>query len=139
MDSYYISEDKSILQIDKIHSFISKAYWGEGRTLEEVKQTIHGSMCFGIYSQEHDQMGFARVVTDYIFFGYFMDVIIFEKYQGSGYGKILIEHMLDHPVIKKLKTVALKTKDAHSLYEKYGFNKIGDSPLWMSIDKQKLL
>lgn len=139
MTDYFISEDKSILKIDKIHSFISKSYWGEGRTFEEVNLAIQNSLCFGIYNHGHDQLGFARVVTDYLFFGYFMDVIIFEKYQGSGYGKILIEHMLDHPVIKKLKTVALKTKDAHSLYEKYGFNKIGDSPFWMSIDRQKLL
>lgn len=139
MDGYYISEDKSILQFNKIHSFISNSYWGEGRTLEEVYMTIEGSLCFGIYHKGHDQIGFARVVTDGIFFGYIMDVIIFKKYQGCGYGKILIEHILNHSIIKKLKTIALKTKDAHSLYEKYGFKKIGESPLWMAIDRQQLI
>lgn len=139
MDGYYISEDKSKLQIDKIFRFISNAYWGGGRTLEEVKLAIDSSLCFGIYSHDNDQIGFGRVVTDYSFFGYFSDVIIFEKYQNCGYGKILIAHMQDHPVMKKLRTIALKTLDAHTLYEKYGFDKIGDSPIWMSIERQKLL
>lgn len=139
MGKYYISEDKNLLQVEKIHNFISNAYWGDGRTLSEVKTTIENSLCFGIYTSTNEQIGFSRVVTDYIFFGYFMDVIIFEEYQHMGYGKVLIDYMMNHPIIKKLKTVALKTKDAHSLYEKFGFTKISDSPLWMSIDRQKLL
>ncbi|TLP79677.1 GNAT family N-acetyltransferase [Maribacter sp. ACAM166] len=135
---YYISTDKNQLNVAAIRQFITTSYWGDNRTLNEVKQTIENSYCFGIYTQKNEQIGFARVVTDYIYFGYFMDVIIFEKFQGKGFGKILIEHMLEDATIKKLKTLALKTKDAHALYERYGFNKIGDSPLWMSIDRQIL-
>jgi N-acetylglutamate synthase-like GNAT family acetyltransferase len=106
--------------------------------LEEVKKTIENSYCFGIYTSDKEQIGFARVVTDYIYFGYFMDVIILDKFQRQGYGKILVDFMLADSTIKNLKTIALKTKDAHQLYERYGFNKIGDSPLWMSVDKQIL-
>jgi len=46
--------------------------------------------------------------------------------------------MLEDSTIKSLKTLALKTKDAHQLYERFGFDKIGDSALWMSVDKQIL-
>ena len=138
MGEYFISEDKTLLDIEAIQEFIAKTYWGDGRTLIDVKKTVENSFCFGMYTHEKKQIGFARVVTDYIYFGYFMDVIILQEYQGRGYGKVLIGHMLEHPIIKNLKTVALKTKDAHSLYEKFGFNKIGDSKLWMSIDRQKL-
>ena len=139
MADYFISEDKTLLDIEAIQEFIAKTYWGDGRTLMDVRKTVENSFCFGMYTHEKKQIGFARVVTDYIYFGYFMDVIILEEYQGRGYGKVLIGHMLEHPLIKNLKTVALKTKDAHSLYEKFGFNKIGNSKLWMSIDRQKLL
>lgn len=135
---YFISKNKRLLNVEGIQQFIASSYWGKDRTLNEVKLTIENSYCFGIYTNDNEQIGFARVVTDYIYFGYFMDVIIFDKFQGKGYGKILIEAMLEDPTIKSLKTLALKTKDAHKLYERYGFNKIGDSALWMSVDKQIL-
>lgn len=135
---YFISKDKRLLNVEGIQQFIASSYWGKGRTLNEVILTIENSYCFGIYTRDNEQIGFARVVTDYIYFGYFMDVIIFDKFQGKGYGKILIEAMLEDPTIKSLKTLALKTKDAHQLYERYGFDKIGDSALWMSVDKQIL-
>lgn len=135
---YFISKNKRLLNVEGIQQFIASSYWGKDRTLNEVKLSIENSYCFGIYTKDNEQIGFARVVTDYIYFGYFMDVIIFDKFQGKGYGKILIEAMLEDPTIKSLKTLALKTKDAHQLYERYGFDKIGDSALWMSVDKQIL-
>jgi N-acetylglutamate synthase-like GNAT family acetyltransferase len=135
---YFISTDKDLLDTIAIQKFIANSYWGDSRSLEEVKKTIENSYCFGIYTSDKEQIGFARVVTDYIYFGYFMDVIILDKFQGQGYGKILVDFMLADSTIKNLKTLALKTKDAHELYERYGFNNIGDSPLWMSIDRQIL-
>lgn len=135
---YFISTDKSLLDSKAIQQFIANSYWGNDRSLDDVKKTIESSYCFGIYTSDREQIGFARVVTDYIYFGYFMDVIILDKFQGQGFGKILVEFMLADSIIKNLKTLALKTKNAHQLYERYGFNKIGDSSLWMSIDKQKL-
>lgn len=135
---YFISKNKRLLNVEGIQQFIASSYWGKDRTLNEVKLSIENSYCFGIYTKDNEQIGFARVVTDYIYFGYFMDVIIFDKFQGKGYGKILIEAMLEDSTIKSLKTLALKTKDAHQLYERFGFDKIGDSALWMSVDKQIL-
>jgi len=135
---YFISTDKSLLDSNAIQQFIANSYWGNGRSLEEVNKTIENSYCFGIYTFDKEQIGFARVVTDYIYFGYFMDVIILDKFQGQGFGKILVEFMLADSTIKNLKTLALKTKGTHELYERYGFNKIGDSSLWMSIDRQIL-
>ena len=135
----YISTDKRKLDVDKIQQYIStESYWGKGRTLEDVQTTIDNSFCFGMYDEHNNQIGFARLVTDYILFAYIMDVIIFTEYQGNGYGKIMVDHIMNHELIKKVKTVALKTKDAHSLYERHGFKKVGDSAFWMSIDKIKL-
>ncbi|WP_405265978.1 GNAT family N-acetyltransferase [Cellulophaga sp. Ld12] len=137
--SFVISTDKDKLDIKKIHQYISvESYWGVGRTIEEVKTTIDHSFCFGIYDKYGEQIGFSRVVTDQILFAYLMDVIIFTKYQGNGYGKHLVDFMMNHVLIKKVKTIALKTKDAHSLYERHGFKKVGNSDFWMSIDKIKL-
>ncbi len=138
MENFFISNDKNLLNVNAIKHFIGDEYWSDGRTVEDVEKTISNSYCFGIYTLEKEQIGFARVVTDYIYFGYFMDIIIFKKFQRKGYGKKLVEHMLKDDVIKSLKTLALKTEDAHSFYTRFGFKQIGDSPLWMGIDKQNL-
>lgn len=135
-----VSTDKNKLDIARIHDYISNvSYWGRGRTLEEVKTTISHSLCFGMYIADGNQIGFARVVTDYTVFAYLMDIVIFDDFQKKGYGKTLVQHILDHELLQKVKTILLKTKDAHTLYETFGFDKIGNSALWMARDKVVLL
>ncbi|MBU2996210.1 GNAT family N-acetyltransferase [Cellulophaga baltica] len=137
--SLVFSTDKSKLDVHKIQQYISnESYWGEGRSVEDVEITITNSFCFGLYAENGNQIAFTRVVTDHILFAYLMDVIVFTEFQGNGYGKQLINYVMTHELIKKVKTVALKTKDAHGLYERHGFKKVGDSKFWMSIDKIKL-
>lgn len=136
----YISTNKEDLDIPKIHRYISEdSYWGKGRSLEDVQKTIDNSFCFGLYSETDEQLGFARVVTDFVVFAYMMDVIIFDSHQGKGLGNRLISHIMESDKLRNIKTFALKTKDAHLLYERFGFEKIGDSKLWMTKDKMVLL
>jgi N-acetylglutamate synthase-like GNAT family acetyltransferase len=136
--SFHISTDNFFLNIDFIHQYIHSSYWGKERTLEQTISTVENSFCFGMYTASKQQIGFARVVTDWTFFGNIMDVFIDQEYQGMGLGKYLIEFMMNHKSIKSLQTITLKTKDAHSLYEKYGFKKVGESSLYMVFDTQIL-
>lgn len=138
-DEFYITTDKSLINIDFVHDYMSKtSYWGKGRTIQQTKATIENSLCFGLYTVSNQQIGFARVVSDFVFFGNIMDVIIDPQHQGKGFGNMLVTFMLNDLKIKGLQTLTLKTKDAHSFYRKFGFKKIGDSSLYMSIDKQIL-
>ncbi len=131
---FYISSDKQKLDVLKIHQAVKDSYWGEYRTLEMTEKTVENSMCFGVYSRTDELVGFARVLTDKVVFAYIMDVLIFEDFRGKGLGKKLMEHIMEHPEIKQVQTIALKTKDAHSLYVPFGFEKVGDSELWMAKD-----
>lgn len=115
-----ISTDKSKLDVPFIQNFLKDIYWAAGRTMEEVQATIDSSVCFGIYLNEV-QIGFARVITDYVVFGYVMDVFIAKEHRGNGYSSILISAMMNEPVLKDLKIWRLATSDAHFLYEKFGF------------------
>lgn len=135
----YISTDKSMIHIDFIHAYLTEtSYWGKGRTLAQTKSTIENSYCFGMYTNSNTQIGFARMVTDFVFFGNLMDVVIDPNYQAKGLGKMFVDYILKDSVVKGLQTITLKTKDAHAFYEKYGFKKVGDSALYMALDKQKL-
>jgi len=115
-----VSTDKNKLDVPFIQNFLKDIYWAAGRTIEEVQITIDASFCFGIYL-DNKQIGFARVVTDYVVFAYLMDVFIDKKYRGNGYSSVLIKAMMNEPQLQQVKIWRLATSDAHFLYEKFGF------------------
>jgi GNAT superfamily N-acetyltransferase len=115
-----VSTDKNKLDVPFIQNFLKDIYWAAGRTMDEVQTTIDASFCFGIYLDEK-QIGFARVVTDYVVFAYLMDVFIDKKYRGNGYSSVLIKAMMNEPQLQQVKIWRLATSDAHFLYEKFGF------------------
>ena len=118
-----VSTDKTKLDVSFIHKFTKDIYWKAPRTIEEVQIAIDASFCFGIYLDDK-QIGFARVITDYVVFAYVMDVFITEEHRGKGYSSILIETMLNEPQLQNVKLWRLATTDAHFLYEKFGFTKL---------------
>ena len=115
-----VSTDKNKLNVPFIQNFLKDIYWAAGRTIDEVQTTIDASFCFGIYLDD-EQVGFARVITDYVVFAYMMDVFIDEKYRGKGYSSILIDAMMKESKLQQVKIWRLATSDAHYLYEKFGF------------------
>lgn len=125
-----ISTNKRRLDIVFIHAFLTDSYWAEGRTKEEVITTVKNSLNFGVYLNDN-QIGFARVVTDYTVFCYLMDVFIIPQHRGKGYSKILLDYIFSYPKLRNCKGWLLKTLDAHELYEKFEFKKIKHPELLM--------
>ncbi|WP_350285935.1 GNAT family N-acetyltransferase [uncultured Croceitalea sp.] len=127
-----ISTEKNRLNNDLIHCFLSqKSYWAMGRSKELVLKSIANSLCFGVYNESNDQIAFARVVTDYVVFAWVMDVFVIESHRGKGIAKQLINHIVSIPELSQVNGFGLRTNDAHSLYEKFGFGEIPDSETWM--------
>ncbi|MGB5288533.1 MAG: GNAT family N-acetyltransferase [Ignavibacteriaceae bacterium] len=123
IEDLVISDDKTRLDVRLIHKFLSTSYWAKGRTIEEVRTSIENSCCFGVYKDDR-QIGFARVVSDLTVIAYLMDVFIIEEYRGKGISKVLLKLVLKDNRFKKVKKWMLATKDAHSLYSKFGFEQI---------------
>lgn len=128
---YVISTDRSRLNVELIHDFLSKtAYWASGRTLEVVERSIENSLSFGIY-KGNNQVGFARVVTDYATFAWIADVFVLPEHRGQGLSKWLMEVILSHPQLQGFRRWVLATKDAHSLYTRFGFIPLHRPERWM--------
>lgn len=125
MTDFIISTDKSLLDFDVIHGFIStESYWGLGRSREDVEKAMNNSTyCFGAYHESNgvrNQIGFARVVSDLTTFGYIADVFILRNYRGQGIGKWLIKTIVSHPELKILKKITLFTRTP-DFYAEAGF------------------
>lgn len=120
IEDYFISDDKALLNADTIHSFLTESYWAKGIPLDVVKKSIEGSYCIGVYGGD-EQIGFARLVTDYATFAYLADVFILEPYRGKGLSKELIGFIMGQEWVQQLRNMMLATQDAHELYTPFGF------------------
>lgn len=128
---YEIDTDRRRLDIDLIHKYLSEStYWAQGRPIELVRRSIEHSVPFGIYSAE-GQVGFARVITDYATFAWIADVFVLPEHRGLGLSKWLMELILGHPDLQGFRRWVLGTKDAQSLYAKFGFAPLRLPERWM--------
>ncbi|MFD2368688.1 GNAT family N-acetyltransferase [Brevibacillus sp. GCM10020057] len=116
---YSISDNKEDLDREQIYRWLATTYWAQKRPRETVFASLQQSLCFGLYG-ESGQAGFARVVTDYATFSWVCDVFIAPAHRGKGLGKWLMETVVNHPAICRT-NMTLVTRDAHGLYEQYGF------------------
>jgi GNAT superfamily N-acetyltransferase len=127
---YLVSTDKSKIDINTVHDFLFQSYWAAGIPIETVKRSIENSLCFAIYQQEM-LVAFARVITDLATFAYLADVFVLPEHRGKGLSKWLIEIIVDHPQLQGLRRFTLATRDAHSLYEQFGFTVFDNPERWM--------
>ena len=130
-DEFEISTDRSRLQFDVIQKFLADdSYWAQNRTTEQTRTAIENSICFGLYHGQR-QIGFARVVSDHATFAYLGDVFVLNEYRGRALGKWLMETIIAHPDLQGLRRWTLATRDAHGLYEQYGFGTLVHPERWM--------
>lgn len=130
--TYLISDDPARLDLDAVCDLLSRAYWAQGRSREKIARSLEHSLVFGVYHLER-QIGLARVVTDYVTFAWLCDVIIDEAYRGQGLGKWLVGSVLEHPDLQGLRRWLLATRDAHGLYQQFGFKPMAAPERWMEI------
>ena len=130
-DEFEISDDRSRLDITLIHEFLTtESYWAVGRDVETVERSIENSLPFGVYKDD-EQVGFARVLTDYATFAWIADVFVLNEHRGRGLSKWLMEVILAHPKLQGFRRWVLATKDAHELYRKFGFQELKRPERWM--------
>jgi GNAT superfamily N-acetyltransferase len=115
-----ITTDPSRLDLDVIHGYLTRSYWAPGISRELVARAIAGSLCFGAFDGGR-QIGFARVVTDRATFAYVADVFVLEGFRERGVAMRLMDAIVGHPELQGLRRWLLVTRDAHSLYRKFGF------------------
>ncbi|MGB9379519.1 GNAT family N-acetyltransferase [Candidatus Binatus sp.] len=132
MGRFLISTDRSKLDLDVIHKFLARSYWAAGVPRATVVRSIENSLCFGVYDGA-EQVGFARIISDFATFAYIADVFILEPYRERGLGKELMASIMAHPDLQGLRRWSLATRDAHGLYAQYGFTALENPSRMMEI------
>lgn len=127
-----ITDDLARLDLGVIHKFLASCYWAEGIPFDVMRRSIENSLPFGVYDG-NNQVGFARVVSDYATFAYLGDVFILESHRGRGLSKRLMEVIMTHPKLQGLRRWHLVTRDTHSLYRQFGFSDLKNPAMHMEI------
>jgi GNAT superfamily N-acetyltransferase len=118
--NFAISTDPARLDVDAIYAFLTQSYWAKGIPRDIVARSLQHALCFGMYDGEQ-QIGLARVISDFATYAYIADVYVLEPYRGQGLGKWLMACVMSHPDLQGLRRWSLATKDAHGLYRQFGF------------------
>ena len=127
-----VDSDPARLDMDVIHGFLTATYWSPGISRELVERAVRNSLCFGVY-EDNRQVGFARVVTDQATFAYLSDVFILESHRGRGLAKALMSAIVADARLQGLRRWMLATRDAHTLYERYGFTPLAKPQRFMEL------
>ncbi len=134
MKDFYISTDKNQLNLTFVHDFLQRSYWAKGVPVATVAASIQNSLCFCVFTREGEQVGFARVVSDYATFAYLADVFIIEHYRDRGLSKWLMKTILAHSKLQGLRRFCLGTYDAHGLYNRFGFQPLAKPNNFLSLE-----
>lgn len=129
---FVVTTDSGWIDEDLIHQFLTQSYWAAGIPRDVVARSIRNSLCFAVM-QGSNQVGFARVITDYATYAYVADVFILESHRGRGLSKFLMECIVSHPQLQGLRRWTLATRDAHGLYAKFGFTPLKSPDRFMEL------
>jgi GNAT superfamily N-acetyltransferase len=132
MSPYEVSTDPTRLDIEAIHAFLATTYWSPGVPLSTVRRAVENSVCVGVYLAGQ-QVGFARMVTDKATFAYLADVYILEEHRGNGLSKRMLEVLFQLEALQGLRRMMLATRDAHALYEQFGFKALATPVRFMEL------
>jgi GNAT superfamily N-acetyltransferase len=119
---YEISLEPGRMQLDLIHQFLVTSYWSPKIRRDVLKAAFSNSLVAGAFVRvTGEQIGVARVITDYATFAYLCDVFVKEKHRGRGVARQMLAELMNSPQLKTLKKWCLATRDAHELYRQLGF------------------
>jgi GNAT superfamily N-acetyltransferase len=121
--SFELSDDKTRLDVAKVHGWLASSYWSPGIERALVERAIAGSHCLGVYL-DGEQLGFARAITDHATFAWLADVWVDDSVRGQGLGQRIVGWFIDHPSFAGIRRFGLVTADAHGVYEKLGFHSL---------------
>ncbi|MFQ3261699.1 GNAT family N-acetyltransferase [Reinekea sp.] len=135
---YKISSANEDMDISVIHGYLSRSYWSKDIPLATVQTAMAHSLCFGVFTEAGQQVAFARLITDQATFAYLADVFVLEGHQGKGISKWLIQTILDDSRLQGLRRIILATRDAHSLYEQFGFKTLASPEKFMALHQPNI-
>ncbi|MBL9038365.1 MAG: GNAT family N-acetyltransferase [Archangium sp.] len=103
-------------------AMLSTEYWNDRFTREALLRAHRGATAWvGARDGDGRLVATARALSDGGKYAWVYDVCVAETHRGRGVGQALMRVLLDHPTVRGCTQVNLGTRDAQSLYARFGF------------------
>lgn len=110
-------------------ALLAGEYWNDVFTREELVASHRGASAWvGAVDGKGALIGTARAIADGAKYAWVYDVCVRHDWRGRGVGQALMRLLLDHPRVRGCRVVRLGTRDAQSLYARYGFVALASLP-----------
>jgi nitroimidazol reductase NimA-like FMN-containing flavoprotein (pyridoxamine 5'-phosphate oxidase superfamily)/N-acetylglutamate synthase-like GNAT family acetyltransferase len=108
--------------LDRAADLLADAYWNEDSAREAVVRAHLGSSAWvGARDEEGRLVATARAMSDVGKRAWIYDVMVAPGWRGLGLGEAVIRLLLDHPAVRHVRRVYLRTRDAQQFYARMGF------------------
>jgi GNAT superfamily N-acetyltransferase len=126
-DGYELDDDPNRVDVEAVFRFLSEeAYWVPGRSRETIERLVREStLVIAAYGPNGELVGFCRVMSDASNMAWLGDVFVLQEHRGKGIGVEIIREAVEDPRYRDCLWY-LNTRDAHSLYERFGFTPAPD-------------
>lgn len=111
-------------QIDDLHSLYQQEWWTRGRSLDDLLCMLGNTPLIVAFADDETGrlLAFARVLTDFVYKGLILDVIVAADQRGTGLGRKLMEAVINHPHLKAVQHLELYCRpELLPFYQQWGF------------------
>jgi N-acetylglutamate synthase-like GNAT family acetyltransferase len=99
----------------------SNAFWGQGRSLEDLRRMVSNSAVCVTAWRGQQLVGFGRATSDGVFRGTIWDVVVDAEEIGQGIGRTIVTTLLASTALACCERVYLMTTNSADFYKKLGF------------------
>ena len=102
----------------------NNTFWAKNRKIKDLKNCLANSDVIVSLWVGNEIVGFGRALTDGIYRGVLWDIVIDQKYQGKGFGKLIVQSLLSSKKIKNTKKLYLMTTNKKLFYSQFDFKEV---------------
>ena len=123
--------------LEKLQSFLNEnTFWARGRNKQQICKMLSNSTVIVSLWDQNQLIGFGRATSDLTFRAVLWDVVIASDRQGLGFGKLIIEAILNNKKIKSVERIYLMTTNSSEFYQQLGF-KINNKQSLLILDRNE--
>ena len=98
--------------------------WAKNRKLKDLKNCLADSDVIVSLWSKNKILGFGRALSDGIYRSILWDIVIDHNHQGKGYGKLIVNSLLESKKIKQSEKIYLMTSNQKDFYCQIGFEEV---------------
>ena len=123
--------------LEKLQSFFNEnTFWAKGRSKQQLSKMLSNSTVVVSLWDQNQLIGFGRATSDHVFRAILWDVVIAKDRQGLGFGKLIIEAILNNKKIRSVEKIYLMTTNSSEFYKQLGF-KLNKKQSLLILDKNE--